>query len=49
MSDLTDGFKETEIGPIPVDWEAVRLARAEADAELDAVLSTLGFVGWREG
>jgi len=24
-------------------------ARAEADAELDAVLAKLGFAGWREG
>jgi type I restriction enzyme S subunit len=24
-NDLPDGFKETEIGPIPVEWEVVRL------------------------
>jgi len=53
MTDLT-GFKETEIGPIPVDWDVVRLAqaegaRAEADAQLDQVLSALGFEGWRHG
>lgn len=42
MSDLT-GFKETEIGPIPVAWEVIWLARTEADAELDAVLGKSGF------
>jgi type I restriction enzyme S subunit len=24
-SEVSDGFKQTEIGPIPVDWEVVRL------------------------
>jgi hypothetical protein len=52
MSGLT-GFKETEIGPIPVDWEAMLLAQAEEErAEADAqfqVLGALGFEGWRHG
>jgi len=52
-SNLSDGFKETEIGPIPVNWEVVLLtqaeeARREADAELNTVLAKLGFTGWRD-
>ena len=32
------GFKETEIGPIPADWEVVLLAQAEEErAEADEV------------
>jgi len=52
-SNLSDGFKETEIGPIPVNWEVVLLAQAEevwreADTELDTALAKLGFTGWRD-
>jgi hypothetical protein len=47
-----EGFKATEIGEIPAEWEVVLLAEAEkargvADRDLDAVLGELGFGGWR--
>jgi hypothetical protein len=43
--DLPGGFKETEIGPIPVEWEVARLAQAETNVELNAVLTRLGSEG----
>ena len=34
MSDLMGGFKETEIGPIPVDWEVTMIGKLVQDKVL---------------
>jgi hypothetical protein len=51
MSDCvnTESFKETEIGPVPVDWEAVQLVPAEASVALDRLLEVLDFGGKQDG
>lgn len=43
-ADLPEGFKMTELGPLPEEWEVVQLdqeERAEADRVVDEALQHL--------
>ncbi len=42
MTEATNGFKETEIGPIPVDWEVVPLREVTEKAQTRDPRKTLG-------
>jgi hypothetical protein len=45
---LPERFKETEVGPIPVDWGfGNEEVHAKADVQLAALLSALGLEEWR--